>query len=282
MKAGPLTYRRADNADHARATARQLGEGAKFMAGGQSLMPMMNLRLTLTQGIVDISRIAALRESRLENGRLFVGAGVTHAMIEDGKVPDPARGYLRRVAAGIAYRSIRNRGTLGGSLAHADPAADWPTALRALEAIAVIRGEAGPRQVPMERFQRGLMETDLAEGELLEGVLLPQLSAQARWGYRKFCHKVGEFAHSIGAVVVDPEQGLCNVVLGAAASRPLRLPGASARLAQGLSAGEASGASFAALVDADLAALIECPPDGEEFHLHRTMVLRAVAEAMKP
>ena len=114
------------------------------------------------------------------------------------------------IGQGFAYRSIRNNGTIGGNLVHADPAGDWPTAIRALGGVAVIVGIEGVRNVSLSNFQLGLMETCLGETDILQGVLLPQLSAGARWGYTNSCHKVGEFAHSIGAVVLDPRIGLAN------------------------------------------------------------------------
>jgi carbon-monoxide dehydrogenase medium subunit len=177
-------------------------------------------------------------------------------MIEDGKVEDPTRGYLRHVAAGIAYRSVRNRGTLGGSLAHADPAADWPAALRALDAVAVIEGPQGEREVPLAEFQRGLMETALGGADVLKGVLVPRLSARARWSYRKLCRKVGEFAHSIAAVVVDPALGIDNLVVGAVGGKPVRLSVTSN--------------------DEQLRAALGLEASSYEFQLHRTMVKRAI------
>ncbi|MDB5796996.1 MAG: carbon monoxide dehydrogenase [Paucimonas sp.] len=283
MKAPKLTYHRAGTLEQAQALAAQEGAGAggKFMAGGQSLMPMMNLRLVNCDHVIDIGGIAALRETRWVGERLFLGAGVTHAMVEDGRVEDPAQGYLRHVAAGIAYRSVRNRGTIGGSLAHADPAADWPTALRALDAVAVIRGAGGEREMPLAGFQIGLMETALAEGEILLGVLLPQLSVTARWSYQKFCHKVGEFAHAIGAVVIDPAKGIANAVLGAAADTPLRLPQVSQQLANGLVAADVDGPAFMRLLEQDIAAGTPFEPSSYDFHVHKTIIKRAVAEALK-
>src|SRR5690606_11548791 len=139
----------------------------------QSLLPMMNLRLAMPDTVIDISGSEELRAARHEGDSFFIGAGVTHAMIEDAKVEDVARGYLQHVARGIAYRSVRNRGTLGGSLAHPDPAADWPSALLALDAVAVIRGESGLREMPLRDFQVGLMETGLGEYDILLGVRLP-------------------------------------------------------------------------------------------------------------
>jgi carbon-monoxide dehydrogenase medium subunit len=259
VKAAPVTYHRAQSIAQAiELTARYDGT-AKLMAGGQSLMPMMNLRMSFAEQVIDISGIAALRESGFFEDRFFMGAGVTHAMIEDGRVEDPTRGYLRHVAGGIAYRSVRNRGTVGGSLAHADPAADWPAALRALDAVAVIEGPDGERQVPLAEFQRGLMETALGAAEVLKGVLLPRLSGKARWSYKKFCRKAGEFAHSIAAVVVDPSLGIANVVVGAIGGKPLRL------------------SMDEKLLRHELAAVVE--PSSYEFQLHCTIAKRALAEA---
>jgi carbon-monoxide dehydrogenase medium subunit len=259
VKAAPLTYHRADSIAHAIELAGRYDGTAKLLAGGQSLMPMMNLRMALAEHVIDISGVAALRECRSMGERYFIGAGVTHAMIEDGRIDDPTRGYLRHVAAGIAYRSVRNRGTLGGSLAHADPAADWPTALRALDAIAVIEGARGERQVPLAQFQRGLMETALGAGEVLKGVLVPKLSPRGRWSYKKFTRKVGEFAHSIAAVVIDPSVGISNVVVGAVGGKPVRLA--------------------PPVTDEQLVASTGLDKGSYEFQLHRTIVRRAVAEA---
>lgn len=267
MKAAALTYHRAESIPHAIELARRYDGAAKLMAGGQSLMPMMNLRMSAAEQVIDISGIAALRDCRPVGDRFFLGAGVTHAMIEDGRVDDPTRGYLRHVARGIAYRSVRNRGTVGGSLAHADPAADWPAALLALDAAAVIEGPEGSREVPLAEFQRGLMETCLAPAEVLKGVLVPRLSPGARWSYKKFCRKVGEFAHSIAAVVLDPALGMANVVVGAVGGKPVRV-------AQGLS-------TNGKLLREDLAAATGVDPSSYEFQLHRTIVMRAVAEARK-
>jgi carbon-monoxide dehydrogenase medium subunit len=270
MKAPPLTYHRAESIAQALELAGRYDGSAKLMAGGQSLMPMMNLRMSFAEHLIDISAIAALRECRTVKDKLFIGAGVTHAMIEDGRVEDPTRGYLQHVAAGIAYRSVRNRGTIGGSLAHADPAADWPAALRALDAIAVIDGPQGERQVPLAEFQRGLMETALGVSEILKGILVPRLSPGARWSYRKFTRKVGEFAHSIAAVVHDPALGMANVVVGAIGGKPVRLAKVSARLAQGQPANDEALRQDLSMVEAA----------SYEFQLHRTIVTRAVAEAL--
>lgn len=281
MKAAKLTYHRAQSVEQAIELGSRFEGMAKLMAGGQSLMPMMNLRMLFADQVIDISAIAALRESRPQGSKFFIGAAITHAMIEDGKVEDPARGYLRHVAGGIAYRSIRNRGTMGGSLAHADPAADWPTALRALDAVAVIQGATGEREVPLAEFQLGLMETALSGSDLLKGVLVPRLSEGARWSYLKFCRKVGEFPHSIGAVVLDPSLGMANVVLGAVGAKPVRLAKVSERLSSKMTSKDTAGSGFAELLREDLAASTEVDPASYEFQLHKTIITRAVAEALR-
>jgi carbon-monoxide dehydrogenase medium subunit len=115
---------------------------------------------------------------------------------------------------------LRNRGTIGGSLAHADPAADWPTALALLGGTAIIQGKAGRREAPLDRFVTGLFSTVLADGELVVALKIPKLSAQARWGYWKFCRKAGEFANAIGGALRDPASGRMRAVIGALQGPP--------------------------------------------------------------
>jgi len=193
----------------------------KFIAGGQSLGPMLNLRLAQPDVLVDLTGIAELMQVEETGDSLSIGACITHADIEDGRVPDLAGGVLRSVARGIAYRAVRNRGTIGGSIAHADPSADWISCLAALGASVVVRGASGRRSVPIEEFMLGVFETTLLTGELVEAVTVPRLSNQARWGFHKVCRKTGEFANAIGAVLFDPARSVCRAVIGAIESRPV-------------------------------------------------------------
>ncbi|NKB60556.1 MAG: carbon monoxide dehydrogenase [Alphaproteobacteria bacterium] len=202
------------------------GAGARVLAGGQSLGPMLNLRLAQPELLVDITYIPELKTAERQGDGLWLGACVTHAEIEDGAVPDVTNGALAFVAGGIAYRAVRNRGTVGGSLAHADPAADWVTCLSALGADAVIAGPSGERRVPVSEFLSGAFETALEVGEILRGVWIPTLSSAASWGYYKFCRKAGDFAEAIGAVLQDPERGIVRTVLGATNARPIVIDGA--------------------------------------------------------
>jgi carbon-monoxide dehydrogenase medium subunit len=194
---------------------------AKALAGGQSLGPMLNLRLVQPELLVDISRLPELAEVGEENEGLTLGAGITHAAIEDRRVPDVTAGMLPRVAGQIAFRAVRNRGTLGGSLAHGDPAADWVTCLAALGAEVVIRGRAGRRQVAVADLMRGAFETGLEADELLTAIRVPRLAGGARWGYYKVCRKIGELAEAVAAVVHDPERGVYRAVVGATHGSPI-------------------------------------------------------------
>jgi aerobic carbon-monoxide dehydrogenase medium subunit len=203
--------------------ALALAEGnngnAKFIAGGQSLGPMLNLRLAQPDLLIDLTRVGELKQIEGTAETLSIGACVTHADIEDGRVPDV--GMLREVARGIAYRAVRNRGTIGGSLAHADPAADWISCLAALGASVVVRGRHARRAVAVEDFMLGVFETALSPGEVIEAVCVPRPSGAAKWGFYKVCRKTGEFAHAIGAVLFDRPRAVCRAVIGATESRPV-------------------------------------------------------------
>jgi aerobic carbon-monoxide dehydrogenase medium subunit len=194
---------------------------ARVLAGGQTLGPMLNLRLAQPAVLVDITRVPELAAVAEEEDAVTIGATVTHAAVEDGRVPDPTGGFLARVARDIAYRAVRTRGTIGGSLAHADPAADWLACLTALGAELVIAGRGGHRRVPLSGFVRGAMETELEGGEIVRAIRIPRFSREARFGFHKICRRAGEFADAIGVVVADRAQGCVCVATGATLGRPL-------------------------------------------------------------
>ena len=218
MKACAFDYARPK--DVADALGLLSNEDAKAAAGTQSLGPMLNLRVVQPTLLVDLLAIEELKWFEEGKDHVTFGACVTHAAIEDGRVPDPTGGFMREVASNIAYRAVRNRGTIGGSLVHADPAADWPSALVLLGATAIVAGPAGRREIPVERFITGLFQTVLEPAELLVGVRVPKRSAKARYGYWKFCRKAGEFAQAIGAALEDPERKEARAVIGATAGAP--------------------------------------------------------------
>jgi carbon-monoxide dehydrogenase medium subunit len=218
MKAPAFDYARPKDVEGA--LGFLANENSKAVAGSQSLGPMLNLRVVQPSLLVDLRHIEELKSVKDEKDSVTLGACVTHAQIEDGKVPDPTGGFMREVASNIAYRAVRNRGTVGGSLVHADPAADWPSALTLLGATALIAGPAGRREVPVEKFLVGIYETTLKENELLVALRIPKRSRAARYGYWKFCRKVGEFPQAIGGALSDPERREKRAVVGATEGAP--------------------------------------------------------------
>ena len=243
------------------------------LAGSQSLGPMMNFRLVRPDRLIDIRELDALKQVAQVDDHLFIGTLVTHANIEDGVLPDVTKGMMVHVASGIAYRAVRTRGTIGGSVAHADPAGDWPAALLALGTEVVIDGPKGERVLPIEEFQLGAFTVALEAGEVLRGFRVPILSDGARWGYFKIVRKPGDFADSIGAFVCDSQNGVARLVLGGADGAPLQLNTVASKIA------ENDGADFN--IEAARAALAETEEAFEPFKakMHALALQRAVADA---
>jgi carbon-monoxide dehydrogenase medium subunit len=224
MKAAPFEFARPESLEQA--IAMLVDGAARVLAGGQSLGPMLNLRLARPTRLVQVNRLSELTGVAADGDTVTIGACVTHAAIADGLVPDIGGNVLASVANNIAYRAVRNRGTIGGSLCHADPAADWVTVLTALNATAVVRGRDGTRDIPVASFVTGAFRTALEPGEVLCAVRIPRLSFNARWGYVKVCRKPGDFAHAMAAVSLTAETR--RVVIGALGGKPLLLEGEAA------------------------------------------------------
>jgi carbon-monoxide dehydrogenase medium subunit len=276
MKAAPFAYERPSDLNAAIALMSEAKEKAKIIAGGQSLGPMLNLRLVQPELIIDIAGLTELRQAERSGDELVIGACITHGDIEDGRIPDVTSGAMQRIAAAIAYRAVRNRGTIGGSLSHADPAADWVSALPALGAKVRLRGTGGVRDLAIEDFITGALEQALQAGEIVEAVCVPAMRPSARWGYVKACRKPGEFAHAIAAVMIDPEAGTARVVIGAIEAAPIVL-----RDAASLFGGRISG-NFKQQFDARVAdaLLIKAGVAGAASrHIHVAVLRRAIDEA---
>jgi carbon-monoxide dehydrogenase medium subunit len=221
MKPVAFEYERPHDVGGALALAGDGDVAVKFLAGGQSLGPMLNLRLAQPDLLVDLTGIAELKHVEMKTDALELGACITHADIEDRRVTDVTNGALPAVACGIAYRAVRNRGTIGGSVAHADPAADWITFLAAIGAEVMTHGRQERRTVPVEDFMTGVFETVLEPDEVVTAVRIPKFSPDARWGYYKACLKTGEFAHASGAILHDPTRSVSRAVIGAIEARPI-------------------------------------------------------------
>lgn len=272
MKPAPFAYHRP--ASLAEAAELMTGDHgfAKLLAGGQSLGPMLNLRLAQPDALIDVTGIDELRAVSEEDGGLRIGACVTHADIEDGRVGDVTGGFLARVARGIAYRAVRNRGTIGGSLAHADPAADWLSALPLIGARLVIWGPQARRTIPVEALMTSSFTTVLGPDEVIEAVSVPRLSPGARWGFQKFSRKAGEFAHAIGGVLHDPDRESLRAVIGAIDAAPIVVEDASALFPGGIGDGPDRAAVDALFDERGIG-------DAYERQLHFAMLKRAAREA---
>jgi carbon-monoxide dehydrogenase medium subunit len=276
MKAAAFAYQRPSDVNAALALMAGADGVTKIIAGGQSLGPMLNLRLVEPDLIIDIAGLSELKQANRSGDELIIGACVTHGDIEDGRIPDVTRGAMQRVAGAIAYRAIRNRGTIGGSLSHADPAADWVSALSALGAKVTLRSLAGVRHLAIADFVTGALESALRTGEIVEAIRVPVMAASAKWGYVKACRKAGEFAHAIAAVLVDPEAATARAVIGAVEAAPIVLGDAAA-----LFGGRVTG-DFKRQFDARVADAILMKAgiaNAADRHIHVAVLRRAVNEA---
>lgn len=249
--------------------ALQKGGGAKLIAGGQSLMPMLNLRLARPSLLIDVGGIDALRVIEDRKTHVRIGATVTHAELENHIIPGCI--LLHKVACGIAYRAVRNRGTVGGNMAHADPAADWPLAMATIGATVIVEGKAGRRELPADSFMLGAFQTQLADDEVVVAIDVPKLSPSARFGYYKFCRKTGEFPEASAAAVFDSVSRTARLYLGALAGAPQPLHGLATTVAR---QGEA------AITDAAIAQAVDEAGNGEvtERRMRRAAVARALKE----
>lgn len=276
MKAAPFAYERPPDINAALALLTETEGASKIIAGGQSLGPMLNLRLVQLDRVIDISGLSELTRVERTGDELLIGACVTHSDIEDGRIPDVTRGAMQRVAAGIAYRAVRNRGTIGGSLSHADPAADWVTVLPALGATVRLRSAEGIRDLAAGDFITGALESALHRGEIVETIRVPVMARSARWGYAKACRKPGEFANAMAAVLIDPDHARARVVIGAIDRAPIVLSDAAplfgGRVANDFTQQFDGRAADTLLVEAGVANAVD-------RHIHVTVLRRALHEA---
>ena len=232
MYPAPFSYHRATSL----ADAQQLlaaNPGAKLLAGGHSLLPLMKLRFASPDTIVDIGRVPELSGITTTQDRLRIGAVTPHAMLAASPEVREHCVVIAETAARIGDPAVRNRGTIGGSLAHADPGADLPTVLVALDASIEIAGPGGVRVVPADGFFEGLMATGLREGELITAVLVPFLAAGTGAAYAKFAHPASRYAVIGAAARVSIANGACigaRIVVGGLVPCPTRLPSLEAAL----------------------------------------------------
>jgi carbon-monoxide dehydrogenase medium subunit len=246
----PFRYERADDLASACAALRRHGEGAKVIAGGQSLLPMINVGLAAPEVVVDISRVGQAREITAADGYLRIGALVTHAALIASEVARASQPLLGAAAAHIGSSRIRNRGTLGGSLAHSDPAAELPVVMTALGASYEITDGRADREARAEEFPVTVFTTELEPDELLVAARVPVLGPGWGWSFREVSRRRGDFAVVSAAALVRSAPGgrapggtaeggragggvvvEARLALGGVADRPVRLAAVEASLA---------------------------------------------------
>ena len=273
MKSAPFEYVRPKTVVEASVALGRRDATTAAIAGGQSLIPMLGLRVALVDLLVDLSRLDDLKVVTETPDSLWLGALTTHAAIEDGKVPDIFGGLMRRVAGQISYRAVRNHGTIGGSVALADPSADWPCCLIALDASVRIVGRGGVRMERVADFIHDSFATTLASGDIVIGFDIPAPRAPLRWGFAKVARKSGAFAHSIAVATAQGKDGPISVVLGAAGPRPRPMIATGNQLAAAASTEEQIRAAIATDLDAHFTGL-----DAYQKRMHTANILRAVRE----
>jgi aerobic carbon-monoxide dehydrogenase medium subunit len=229
LKPSPFKYAAPSTIDEALALFGRAGGDAKLLAGGQSLVPMMNLRLATPAAIIDLNRIANLSRIAVGAAEIRIGAMTRHRAIETSAELRAALPILPRAAAEIGHLAIRNRGTIGGSIAHADPAAEWPLAGVALDASMVMRSVRGERAVSAREFFIAPMTTALAEDEILTEIRFPRVKGQVGYGFAEMCRRHGDFAlASALARAVHNEAGKLTSIelaIGGAHPVPFLVPG---------------------------------------------------------
>ena len=233
MKPAPFEYVRPTNLDAVLAALASESEGTKVLAGGQSLIPMMNLRMITPTRVVDINRVDGLDRIAADGGRLIIGALARHTDILASPVVKQHAALVVAAYRQVAHRAVRNRGTIGGNLMHADPASELPAVMLALDAEMVLRSRDGERQVPAENFFRGTFQTAARSDELLTAIRLPLPPASRRWGFEEMSQRQGDFALVAVAVTFDLDGGTCarpRLAYAGVADHAIRIAAAEAAL----------------------------------------------------
>ena len=284
MRPAPFRYFAPDSLEEAFSLLREYGEEAKMLAGGQSLLPLMAFRLVRPAVLIDLRNIAELSRYRLYGNRLTIGSMVTHRTIELDKRLTSRCDMLAEALNVLGHAAIRNVGTVGGSLAHADPAAEWLAVALALEARVMVNGPRGARSVAAENFATGWMANCLAPDEILTEVRLDLPGPGTGSAFEEVARRHGDFA-VVGAAaavtVADEAIESARIALAGAASTPIRAPLAEARLAGRIpSAPDLEAAGEAAAAGTDPIADLHGSEDYKR-HLARVLTRRAVERAYR-
>ena len=268
MIPGSFEYVRPTSVEEAVAALVEHGDDAKILAGGHSLLPLMKLRLAMPAVLIDISRIPGLSYVRVDGDEVAIGAGTRHHELEQDEVAAAEVPLLPYVASQVGDPQVRHRGTIGGTVAHSDPASDLPTALLALGGTVVVQGPSGRRDIPITEFWLGFFETALAEDELIVEIRVPR-TGSAGWAYEKFTRRANDWP-IVAAAAVDGRVALANM-----AGSVVRATATEEALARGASIEEA-----AALADQGTSPGADMHADQEyRRQLARLLTRRALEKA---
>jgi aerobic carbon-monoxide dehydrogenase medium subunit len=264
-----FTYKRASSAEEACDLATEYGEDAKYLAGGHSLLPLMKLRLAAPEVLIDLGGLRDLSYLTDQGSHIAIGALTRHHDVQHSDILARELPLLAHAAGQVGDPQIRHRGTIGGSVAHGDPASDLPAVLLALDATLVARGTDGTREIPIGEFFQGLFETALEPDELLTEIRVPKPSAGGRgWSFQKFTQRAIDWA-IVGVAVQGGHVALVNM-----AGTPLRAAAVEAALAGGASPAEAAAhAAEGTGAVSDIRATREY-----REHLARVLTSRALTE----
>lgn len=269
MIPAPFDYARAGSVEEAVALLGQHGDDAKLLAGGHSLLPLMKLRVAAPSVLIDIGRVADLGYVRDAGDHVAIGALTRHRELETSELLGRELPLLRHAASKVGDPQVRHRGTLGGSLAHADPASDLPAVLVAVEGTIVAQGPRGERTIPAGEFFRSIFESALAPDEVLTEVRVPKLSGR-RWAFSKFNRRAQDWA--IVGVAAQTVNGGTRIALVNMGQTPLRAAESEMALSQGATATDAAAvADRATSPPSDLNASADY-----RRHLARVLVRRAI------
>ena len=272
MIPAPFDYIRADSVDAAIAAITEHGDEAKFLAGGHSLLPLMKLRLASPSVLVDVGRLDDLRYIRDAGDHIAVGALTRHRDLETSALLQAEAPLLARAAGEVGDPQVRHRGTIGGSLAHADPASDLPAVVLAMGGTIVATGPSGTREIPVSSFFTGFLESALAPDELMTEIRIPKLAADG-WSFQKFNRRAQDWAIvGVAAVRAGDRTGIALVNMG---STPLMAQAVVDAVRGGASASDAAAlAADGTEPQSDINASVEY-----REHLARVLVRRALEES---
>lgn len=280
MKPPPFRYHAPRDLDELLQTIADVGDGGKILAGGQSLVPMLNLRLARFDDLVDLGRVGELRGVHRHAERLTVGAGTRDAALERDADVAGAVPLLALVTPHIGHFQIRNRGTIGGSIAHADPSAEYPAVARVLDATMTVASASGQRTIAAADFFTGFWSTTVEADEVLVSIDFPVWSGRTGFGVAEFARRHGDFAiaGALAALELDADSTIVRCALGlfGVSDVPVRLDAVE----QTLIGTSAAGIDAAALGDAALASVADITDDAQVPAPYRARVAAAmVADA---